>query len=115
MLLRSLAALGLVAALSGHAMAADQIENVSIPFADSGGIDEWHAVDDKTVYLRSRTRQWYKAELLGPCNGLQFATKIGYVAEPTGSLDKNSSIIVDGQRCKLITLQKSEKPEPKKK
>jgi hypothetical protein len=115
MLLRSLVALGVLAALSGHASAADRVENVSIPFADSGGIDEWHAVDDKTVYLRSRTRQWYKAELFAPCNGLGFATAIGYVPEPTGSFDKNSSIVVDGQRCKLMTLQKSEKPEPKKK
>lgn len=86
---------------------------VSIPFASTGGIDEWHADGDKSIFLRSRSKDWYKAELAAPCAGLEYATQIGYVSESDGSFDSSSAVLVDGQRCQLVKLEKSAAPPHK--
>ena len=88
-------------------------ERVSIPFADTVGIDDWRSVNDTTLYLHSRMGQWYKAEMFGPCEGLSFSERIGYKSEADGSFDDTSSIIVDGRECRLQTLVKSD-PPPKR-
>jgi len=112
MIARSLLA-GLTA-LSLATVAVASEAPVSIPFASTGGIDEWHADTDSALYLRSRTREWYRAELLGPCAGLSYATTIGYVTPANGSFDNTSSIVVNGERCKVTKLEHSAAP-PKKK
>jgi len=111
---RSLIALAALASLACAlpAMAADT--RVSIPFPASGGIDSWHAESDSALYLKSRNGDWYRAELVGACQGLSFATVIGYEAEPNGTFDSTSAILVDGQRCPLVKLEKSSGPPPKK-
>jgi Family of unknown function (DUF6491) len=111
MIKQSLAIFSALTVLSTAALAA---ASVSIPFANNGGIEEWHADTDSTLYLRSRNRDWYKAELTGPCSGLSFATGISYVTAPNGSFDNTSSVVVDGQSCKVMKLEKSEAP-PKRK
>ncbi len=88
-------------------------ERVFIPFADKGGIDDWRSVNDRTLFLRSRGGQWYRAEMFAPCDGLGFANRIGYKSEPDGSFDDKSSILVEGRECRLQTLVKSD-PPPKK-
>jgi len=105
----------LIVAMSvGASVAASAAERIA--FADRGRIDSWHADDDKTVYLRNGSdKHWYKAGLLGSCNGLRFATAIGYKTEADGSFDKYSSIIVDGRECKVTSLEKSEDPTKHKK
>ncbi len=82
----------------------------SIPFADHGNIRDFHAVNDDTVYLQARNRQWYRADLIGPCMGLPYAIGIGVDARPTGTLDRFGTILVDGERCKIGSLTPSESP-----
>ena len=115
---RSTIALIAIAAtgLSAPSLAAEGANaktKASIPFASSGGIDEWHADGDKALYLRSRSGQWHRAELVASCLGLGNALTIGYVAESDGSFDSSSAILVDGERCQLSKLEKSEKPPSK--
>jgi Family of unknown function (DUF6491) len=112
---RSMIALTVLASLGcvGPGTAADT--RVSIPFHGKGGIDSWYAVNDSLIYLKSRSGDWYRAELAGPCSGLSFATAIGYEQEASGSFDSRSTILVDGQRCPLVKLEKSAGPTPKKK
>lgn len=83
---------------------------VSIPFVDHGNIRDFHAVSDGTVFLQARNRQWYRAELFGPCFGLPFASVIGVDARPLGRLDRFGTIVVDGERCKIESLTPSESP-----
>jgi hypothetical protein len=90
-------------------------EHISIPFASSGGIDEWRAESDRVLYLRSRTRDWYRAELIAPCEGLNFVETIGYVPASNGSFDSTSTILVDGRRCVVMKLEKSAEPTRRKK
>ncbi len=84
-----------------------------IHFPNSGGIYSWHADDDNALWIQSRDRQWYYAKLLGPCSGLPFATGIGFVADPSSSLDRFGAIVVDKQKCPIRSLVKSD-PPPKK-
>ena len=39
------------------------------------------------------------ATFFGPCIGLDFATRVGFVSDAMGSLDKFGSILVDGHEC----------------
>ena len=109
-----LAATALSAFLAGCAGSADYATPIgpqaSIPFANHGNIRDFHAVNDDTVYLQARNRQWYRADLIGPCFGLPYAVGIGIDARPMGTLDRFGTIIVDGERCKIGSLTPAESP-----
>jgi hypothetical protein len=101
----------LVAGCAGSADYAAPIgPQASIPFADHGNIRDFHAVSDDTVYLQARNRQWYRADLIGPCFGLPYANGIGIDARPMGTLDRFGTIIVEGERCKIGSLTPSPSP-----
>ncbi len=105
----------LSAVLAGCAGGADYASarigpQASIPFADHGNIRDFHAVNDDTVFLQARNRQWYRADLIGPCFGLPYANGIGIDARPTGTLDRFGTIIVEGERCKIGSLTPTESP-----
>jgi len=70
-------------------------------------------VDDKTVLIESRARQWYKATLFGNCINLSFANELVFIPNPSDSFDKFSTIRSRGQRCPLVSLVETT-PPPKK-
>ena len=84
-MLKSLSAVAVAVMLSAPSIAADPAINwnstpqtspapqATIRFARQGGIDNWTVVDEKTVYVQDRQRQWYRADLMGHCIGLRFA------------------------------------------
>lgn len=98
------------AADSSSPPAKERSERAYIPFAHLGGIRDWRAVDNDTLYIEGRNDRWYRAELLGPCVGLTFETTIGFVLEPSGSFDRFSSIVADGQQCHLKSLEEVKGP-----
>lgn len=89
-------------------------DDARIPFAHLGGIENWRAIDDDTLYIEGRNDKWYRAELRGNCPGLKLETSIGFVTEPVGGFDEFSSIVVDGRECHLKSLAQSEPPSGKK-
>ncbi|MBV8685327.1 MAG: hypothetical protein JOZ90_14635 [Alphaproteobacteria bacterium] len=88
-------------------------EEVSIPFARLGGIRSFEAREDDVVYLQDRHRNWYRAELYGPCFGLRWAFGIGIDTRGSSSFDRFSALIVGKERCQIGSLTRSEGP-PKK-
>jgi len=89
----------------------------TIRFADNGGIRDWSSArEDKRdiLYIQDRSRKWYRASFIGSCSELTFANAIGFKTDGTGSLDRFSSIIADGNRCQFYSLTASEGP-PKRK
>jgi hypothetical protein len=89
-------------------------DEVSIPFAAMGGIDDWRADGTKALYIKGRrSNEWYYARLLSSCHGLNFANTIGFDSEPSREFNRFSAILVDGQNCKLVSLIKTEKPAKK--
>ena len=96
-----------VPALAASSAPAVKSDDAVIHFANLGGINDWRADGDSTLYIQGRSRSdWYKATLMGPCTGLPFAQTVGFVSEPTGSFDKFSSIVVQGQTCQVQSLVK---------
>ncbi|HEX8193945.1 MAG TPA: DUF6491 family protein [Allosphingosinicella sp.] len=110
-------ALAAAASLGGALPAAAQPESrpaieereASIPFLHIGRARTFRAIDDHTLYLRATNRQWYRVTTLGMCRNLQWAHNIG--VDTFGSaFDRNSFLIVDGERCALRSVVRSEEP-----
>jgi len=85
-------------------------EEARIPFADTTGIRNFRAENDHALYIEGQTGRWYYAETMGPCAGLNFANKIGFITKGTGTLDKFGQILVDGRTCQLKSLVTAEGP-----
>ncbi|HEY4365666.1 MAG TPA: DUF6491 family protein [Steroidobacteraceae bacterium] len=112
--LTTTAGVGLAAA--ANAPAAAPTTDVSVPFANHGGIRDWSADNDRGLWVQDAHRKWYYAKLMGPCMGLNFATSIGFDTRPMGTLDRFSTIIVPREgRCTIESLAPSEGPPVKHK
>lgn len=112
----TLLALALGAAAPAQAETAENAaKEVSIPFANHGGVDDWRAVDDHTLLIKGLGKQWYKAELFAPCIDMKFVDRIGFLVEPDGSLSRWSGVVVRNQVCRFKSLTKTTPPMPKKK
>ena len=85
-----------------------------IPFIAFDNLYTFEADSDKGVWLQEQSRRWDYAEVLGPCTGLPFATRIGVDTRFGGSqLDRTGTLLVDGQRCSLASLTATNGPPPK--
>lgn len=78
----------------------------AIHFADLGGVENWKADGSTAILIEGRNHRWYRATFFGPCPSLRFASTIGFVTEPSGDLDRFSSILVDGERCWFKTFDR---------
>ena len=119
---RALAAAALVAALGMTACAtprsdADNPANLKTETASaelrSDRIRNWQVIDDQTLLIESTDGTRYKAETMGACNGLSFATRLGF-SNRGGfkTVDRFSSIqLPDGSRCPLAAFNKVITPE----
>jgi hypothetical protein len=84
-----------------------------IPFVNFGGIRDWTANDDNTLYVESAQGQWYQVALAYPCTGLPFALRVGVDTGGFDTLDNFSNIIVDGQRCPVASVTQIASPPPR--
>lgn len=109
--------LAIVTAAGAQAATPAQAPETSIPFANNGGIRNWHADRDKGLWIQDSRGRWYYARFMGgTCRGLTFATSIGFETLPTGSLDRSSTVVVPREgRCPLQSLVSSEGPPKRKK
>jgi hypothetical protein len=83
---------------------------VSIPFADAGGIRDWRAVGRDALLIEGTHGKWYRVELMGGCFDLPFAERVGFKSNPTGDFDRFSTVIVRGQRCAVKSVTASAPP-----
>jgi hypothetical protein len=89
-------------------------EEVRIPLA-AFRLRSFRADSRDVVFIEDRRRNWYRAEVIGPCRELPFAHAIGIDTRGSSSFDKFSAIVVGGERCPLHSLTRSEKPRKKAK
>jgi hypothetical protein len=83
----------------------------SIPFADHGGIFDWHADGTRGIWIEDTGRNWYYGTFMTRCDGLDFADAVGFRANPSGSFDHWSTVLVhDGIPCHLASFTRSEGP-----
>lgn len=96
--------------LALQSAAQPQTEQARIPFASFRSIHSFHPVGEDVVYLQDQQRDWYRAELSGPCFNIATALRIGLDTRPGDTVDNTSSFIVDGQRCPIHSLVRSDPP-----
>ena len=86
-------------------------EEVRIPFVAFGALRSFRDDGDRIVYLEGSNRRWYRAELNGPCFNLPHALRLGFDTRFSGdTLDNTSTLIVDGERCRIASLVRSDPP-----
>lgn len=84
---------------------------LSIPFANRGGIRDWVAMDDATLLVQDNFRKWYRVRLVAPTRHLLHAEGIGFVTGPSGALDNTGSLAVRGQKYPIASVTASERPK----
>ena len=94
--------------------ASAQAEEARIPFVSFRTIRTFHPVGDDIVYLQDRNGDWYRATLTVTCINLGHAIRIGVDTRFGNMLDNTSSFIVDGERCPIHSLVRSEPPPPRR-
>jgi Family of unknown function (DUF6491) len=102
----------LVATASAPALAAapPTDREVRIPFVQFGAIRGFRPVGDDVVYLQGVRRIWYRAQLNGPCINLPHALRIGLDTRYSSTLDNSSSLLVEGERCRIVSLVRADPP-----
>lgn len=93
-----------------------KVPEASIPFVNFGSsIRDWHADGEHGLWVQDAHQQWYYARLVVPCEGLDFAVRVGFETRGVDTLDRFANVIVPGYAsCPIQSFTKSEAP-PKRK
>jgi len=113
--MRTFLSLGLLA-IAASAAAAEPVgesRETRIPFVTSMSNIEWEAASDDSLYLRGPKGEWYFVRTTNRCTRLLAARGIGFHASAGGQLDRHSAIMVQGVRCPVASIVRSEGPPPK--
>jgi Family of unknown function (DUF6491) len=107
--------LAMLSILAGSAAAAAGLaaEETVIPFVSSIGSVEWKAASDKALYVRGGNGSWYFVRTTNRCTRLRAALAIGFETSALDQLDRHGAILVQGQRCPVASVTRSDGP-PKK-
>jgi len=120
---QGLVSMALVGAMVGgpsvaaHASAEAQparTPEVSIPFANHGGIYDWEADRQQGLWVQDIHRNWYYAKFMGPCLGLDFANALAFDTRPLGTFDRFSKVRVPREGvCTVQSFVRSAAPPVK--
>jgi hypothetical protein len=84
-----------------------------MPFADlHRQISDWWQREDGSLLFKGGSK-FYHATFMGACPWLSSAERIGFKTDSAGSIDKFSSVIVEGQTCHFNTFDEVANPKPK--
>lgn len=104
----------LIAALVPTALNAQPApRQVAIDYANQGGIEDWYAADDSSLFLMDRTGRWYRADFVGTCPRLRVQNTIGFRTSATGRFDALGSVVTRDAICAVRSLTASERPAAK--
>lgn len=100
---------GFVAASAAGAQAPAPQE-ASIAFANSGGIAEWQARDERAIYLMDRSGKWFLARFQGQCYRLPLENSIGFDTGLSGNFDRFSAVVTEYGRCPVDSVVRTDRP-----
>lgn len=110
----SLTFLGLAAAGATAASAAGKTSGeTAIPFINSLSNIEWQAASDDSLYVRGGKGEWYFIRTTNRCTRLRAAHGIGFQTSALGQLDRHGAIMVQGVRCPVASIVRSDGPPQK--
>lgn len=85
--------------------------DASIPFADHGGITDWHADGTRGIWVQGVHRDWFYGTFMTACTGLDHAGAVGFVTNPSGDLDHWSYVVIRGTPpCHFVSFTTSAAP-----
>ena len=84
-----------------------------IPFINSISNLEWEAASNDSLYMRGGNGDWYFVRTTNRCNRLRQARAIGFHTSALGQLDRHGAILVQGVRCPVASIVRSEGPPEK--
>lgn len=84
-----------------------------IPFVSSIRDVEWKAASNQSAYVRGGRGEWYLVRTINLCTRLLSSTGLGFETAALNQLDRYGALLVEGQRCPVASIARSEKP-PKK-
>ena len=102
--------------LAGCATAAPQQPasgETVIPFVSSIRDVEWKAASDQSAYIRGGRGEWYLVRTSNRCTRLLSANGLGFQTAAANQLDRFGALLVEGQRCPVASITRSEKPPRK--
>ena len=112
--MRNILSMALLGLAAGGANAADKASGeTAIPFIRSLSNLEWKAASDDSLYLRGGNGDWYFVRTTNRCTRLRAAHAIGFHTSALGQLDRHGAILVQGVRCPVASIERSDGP-PKK-
>ncbi len=113
--MRTLLSLTLLSLAAGaNAAPGPQAAEVRIPFINSMSNIEWEAASDDSLYLRGPKGDWYFVSTTNRCTRLLVARGIGFQTV-AGRLDRNGAIMVQGVRCPVANIARSDGPPQRRK
>jgi hypothetical protein len=104
--------LGLAAAAAAEAPS-DQSRETVIPFVGSLSNIEWKAAGKDSLYLRGPKGEWYFVRTMNLCTRLRSSPGIGLQTSAGGQLDRHGAILVQGVRCPVESITRSDGPPAK--
>jgi hypothetical protein len=112
--MRTLFGLTLLAVAAQAAAApADRPRETVIPFAASLSNIEWQVAGSDSLYLRGPKGEWYFVRTMNRCSRLRSSSGIGFETSAMGQLDRHGAILVQGVRCPVESITRSDGPPPK--
>jgi hypothetical protein len=76
-----------------------------------GSIRDWHAENDRGIWIQSASGQWYYATFFAPCWGIQFANAIRVLPGATSTLDRWGAVATrESGKCSFNSFVASDKP-----
>jgi hypothetical protein len=109
----SLTVAGLASAAATAAAAERAPGETVIPFINSISNVEWEAASDDSLYVRGGRGEWYFIRTTNRCSRLRQALGIGFQTSALGQLDRHGAIMVQGVRCPVASIDRSDGPPEK--
>jgi hypothetical protein len=74
-------------------------------------IEDWKALSNEALIIRTNDGRRYRATLMGKCIGLKFTDTIAFVTRGERTVDRFAGIMLpDGSRCYFKTLEAISQP-----
>lgn len=108
----SLILISLALGASGAA-AKERSRETAIPFVNSMSHIEWKAASSDSLWVRGGRGEWYFIRTANRCTRLQTARAIGFHTSALGQLDRHGAIMVQGVRCPVASIVRSDGPPRK--
>ncbi|GAA4007642.1 hypothetical protein GCM10022280_00180 [Sphingomonas swuensis] len=87
--------------------------NAAIDYANTDGIRDFHADNDRGIYLRDRLGHWYYGAFTARCPGVLDGFSVGFDTNGFQRFDRSSRVVTPTMTCALASLDRSVAPAAK--